>query len=103
MSRKFLVSLAKPDPRIKGMDVYGRPRAFSKNGHSFTLSDPGEARELSREFGTGGSGDIIVTEIPSARGFKRGGFSNMSPQDRRKQMKKDGWVEKSPGKWVRGL
>lgn len=103
MTRRFLVSLAKPDPRIGGMDVYGKIRKFSKSGHSFVLTDPGEAKELSREFGA--AGDIVVSEIPEAKGAKTVKYitPKLTPEERRAALVRDGWIEGRAGKWRKGL
>lgn len=106
-NKKYLVSLAKPDARIGGMDVGGKLRKFSKSGHSFILSDKGEANELSKEFGETKSRDIIVSEIPGYTGREDVGHrynftvrkGEETLDERRERMREDGWVEFKPGQW----
>ena len=98
---KWLVSLAKPDPRIGGMDILGKVRKFSKSGYSFILNDAGEAREINKEFGRAASGDIIVSEIPQTRGAKSIKKSSLPKArgDKRSALIKDGWKEVRTGVW----
>ena len=106
-NKRFLVSLAKPDRRIGGMDVFGKLRKFSKSGHSFVLKDKGEASELSQEFGESKSKDIIVSEIPGYKSREDMGHrynftvqkEEESLEERRERMRQDGWVEFKPGQW----
>lgn len=102
---QYLVSLARPDHRIKGLSVPGRGRRnFSKSGHSFTLEDGGEAKEIQREFGR----DVVVSKIPTYKSPEdRGHTYNFTvqkpdeetPAERRERMIADGWVEIAPGRW----
>ena len=102
--RKFLVSLARPDERIKGISVPGKGRReFSKSGSSFMLSDAGEAREIKKEFGS----DVAMSEIPNYKAPEDQGHRyNFTVQkqeetleERRERMITDGWVEFAPGRW----
>lgn len=106
--KKFLVSLAKPDARIKGMDVMGKKRRFSKDGYSFVLNDSGEAKELDREFGQKTRHkDIVVSEIPNGanEAGHRYNFTvrklgdEETLEERRQRMIDEGWVEFKPGQW----
>lgn len=105
--KKYLVSLAKPDARIGGMDVMGKLRKFSKSGKSFMLSDGGEAKELDREFGQKSrTKDIVVSEIPNYKeeAGHRYSFSvrkaeNETREERLERMRQEGWVEFKPGQW----
>ena len=104
---QYLVSLATPDDRLKGIEVPGRgKRMFSKNGYSFTLKDRGEAREIQKELGS----SIAVSKIPNYvapedRGHKYN-FTVRKTDDLfddreawRQKMIEDGWEELKPGQW----
>ena len=104
--KKFLVSLAVPESRIAGINVPGKgTRKFSKMGSSFLLSDAGEAKEISREMGR----TVAVSEIPNYKAPEDSGHKysfavrkgNESRAKRQKRLERDGWVEKSPGRWVK--
>ena len=107
--KKYLVSLAKPDKRVKGMMIGGRYHKFSKSGHSFIMSDAGAAKEMNTEYGRARTGDIIISEIPGYRGKEDLGHKynftvkkeREDPKERKERMKRDGWVEVKPGKWKR--
>ena len=68
MGKKYLVSLAKPDRRIKGMNIGGKFHKFGDSGHSFIMSDSGAAKEMNTEFGRARRGDIVVSEMPGYTG-----------------------------------
>ena len=91
------------------MEIYGKHRKFSKDGYSFVLSDGGEAKEISKEFGETGSRDIIVSEIPNYKSkdemSHRYKFTvkkvQETPEQRREKMIADGWKEHKPGHWIK--
>ena len=99
--KKFLVSLGKPDSDIKGIEVDGKIRKFSSSGHSFYVTDSGEAREINEKYGKNKTGDgtVIVSEVPMSK--NTGGHTFFFPVKKPK-LKSGGkskyeWVEVRPG------
>ena len=61
---KYLVTKTVQDKDMTGISVDGKDRKFSKSGHSFYLTDPGEAREVDSLLGPKGEKKVIISKVP---------------------------------------
>ena len=101
--KQFIVSKVKADNDFTGVNVDGQEMKFSKSGSSFYLKDEGKARELNATLGSGGSKDVVISEIPMANkdGIHNYTFSIKKPKlEKEKEESKWVWVDDGKGKQV---
>lgn len=100
--KQFLVSKVKPDHDFTGVNVDGQDMKFSKSGSSFYLRDAGKAKELDATLGSGGTKDVVISEIPMANkdGIHNYTFSIKKPKLESSGESKWVWVDNGKGKQV---